>query len=140
MKKRILFLIIVGVLSSCNKNNDANAEVFGNWKLIEMMGSIPNSIATGSDMGWQETYMLKNDGSFKKSRNKNGVITEVSGTYKVINLSNEMSLELIFNNESDMIGSCYSGLKEEMYFESKNILTSTWRNCDGPGLKYEKVN
>ncbi len=142
MKKRILFLMLIVVLFSCNKNDDINTEteLFGNWKLIEMTGNIPNSTTTGSEMEWQENYLLKSDGTFQKSRNRNGVITEVSGTYNLINSSNELFLELIFNSESEIIGSCNLDLKEEMFFQSKNTLSSTWENCDGPGLKYEKVS
>lgn len=84
--------------------------------------------------------LFKTDGTFQKSRDRNGVITEISGTFNLINSSNERLLELIYNNESEIIGSCYSDLKEEMVFQSENTLSSTWRYCDGPGLEYEKVN
>lgn len=142
MKKIAFIFIVIGILYSCNSddNSNSNAELIGNWKLIQMTGNIPNSTTTGSEMEWQETYLLKTDGSFKKSRDRNGVITDVSGTYKLIKSSNEIFLELNFNNESEIIGSCYSNLKEEMFFQSENTLSSTWQNCDGPGLKYEKVN
>lgn len=142
MKKIALVFITIGILYSCNKDDDSNSytELIGNWKLIQMTGSIPNSETTGSDMEWQETYLFKNDGTFQKSRDRNGVITEISGTFNLIKSSNERLLELIFNNESEIIGSCYSDLKEEMVFQSENTLSSTWRYCDGPGLEYEKVN
>jgi hypothetical protein len=29
-------------------------------------------------------------------------------------------------------------IKEELNFQSENVLLSTWQQCDGPGLKYEK--
>jgi hypothetical protein len=140
MKKRILFLMLIVVLFSCNKNEDINTEteLFGNWKLIEMTGNIPNSTTTGSEMEWQENYLLKSDGTFQKSRDRDGVITEVSGIYNIVDLSDGKYLEFIFNEESEIIGSCYSNLKEEMFFQSENTLSSTWENCDGPGLKYEK--
>ena len=144
MKNIILFLIISGALFSCNKSDEITSEtetaLFGNWKLIQMTGSVLNSTTSGSEMEWQEIYLIKSDGTFQKSRDRDGVITEVSGIYNIINSSNEIFLELIFNNESEIIGSCYSGLKEEMFFQSGNTLSSTWQNCDGPGLKYEKVN
>jgi len=142
MKKRILFLITIAVIFSCNKSDDINkeTELFGNWKLIRMTGNIPNSETTGSEMDWQETYLFKTDGTFQKSRDRNGVITEISGTFSLINSTNERFLELIFNNESGIIGSCNSDLKEEMLFTSENTLSSTWQNCDGPGLEYEKIN
>ena len=141
MKKRILFLIIIGVLFSCNKNDDnAETELFGYWRLIQMIGSKQNSETTGSEMEWQETYLLKTDKTFQKSRDRVGVITEVSGTYNVINSSDGRFLEFIFDDESDIVGSCYSNLKEEMFFQAENTFSSTWQNCDGPGLIYEKID
>lgn len=89
-------------------------------------------------MEWQETYTFRTDGTFQKSRDRNGVITEASGTYNLINSSGNWFLKLFFDGDSEIIGSCYIGLKEEMYFQSENTFVSTWQNCDGPGLKYEK--
>jgi hypothetical protein len=134
--------MIIGVLLSCNKNDDSNleTELFGNWKLIQMTGNFPNSETTGSEMSWQEVYSLNRDGTFLKSRNRNGVISEVSGTYILSNSSNERLLLFTFNSESEIIGSCYSDLKETMSFQSENTFYSTWNACDGPGLKYEKGN
>lgn len=144
MKKQILFLMIIGILFSCNKNDDGNnddnleTEIIGKWKLIQMTGNIPNSETTGTEMEWQETYQLNTDGTFQKSRNRDGIITEVSGTYNLVDSSNERFIEFIFDDESEIIGSCYSNLKEEMFFQSDNTFSSTWSACDGPGLKYEK--
>lgn len=143
MKKQILILMIIGILFSCNKNDDGNnleTEIIGNWKLIQMTGSIANSEMTGTEMEWQETYRLNTDGTFQKSRDRDGVITDVSGIYNIVDLSDGKYLEFIFNEESEIIGSCYSNLKEEMFFQSENTFSSTWRACDGPGLKYEKVD
>jgi len=49
-----------------------------------------------------------------------------------------MYLELTYENDSEIIGSCYGNLKEELYFKANNSLSSTWQNCDGPGLEYKK--
>ncbi|MGG6231121.1 hypothetical protein [Tenacibaculum sp. SDUM215027] len=141
MKKQILFLMIVGILFSCNKNNNGDnleTQVVGNWKLIQMTGSIPNSETTGTEMEWQETYQLNPNGTFLKSRNRDEVITKASGTYKIVDSSDGKFLEFNFNDESEIIGSCYSNLKEEMFFRSKNTFSSIWNACDGPGLKYKK--
>ena len=141
MKKQILFLMIIGILCSCSKN-DINLEnqIIGNWKLIQMSGTIPNSETTGTEMDWQETYLLNTDGTFQKSRNRDGVITEISGTYKLINNSTESLLELNFNSESEIIGSCTSNTKETMNIQSETIFLSSWNACDGPGLRYEKID
>ncbi len=142
MGKVILYLMIVGVLFSCEKNNDANTrtELSGNWKLIQMTGSISDSETTGSEMEWQEYYLLRNDGTFLKSRDRDGAITEVSGKYRLIDSSNGKSLEFVFNGKSEIIGSCSPNLKEEMSFQSENRFSSTWQSCDGPGLIYEKMD
>lgn len=143
MKKQILFLMIFGILFSCNKNDDGfnlETEIIGNWKLIQMTGSIPNSETTGTEMEWQETYRLNADGTFLKSRNRDGVITEVSGTYNLINNPNESLLELTFDSESEIVGSCTSNTKETMSLKSETIFLSTWNACDGPGLKYKKMD
>lgn len=143
MKKHIIILMMIGILFSCNKNDeDHNLEdgVIGNWKLIQMTGSVPNSETTGSEMEWQESYQLNVDGTFLKYRNRNGVIAEASGTFNLIEKANESLLEFNFNSESAIIGSCSSGTKETMSFQSKTIFFSLWNACDGPGLKYEKVD
>ena len=141
MKKQILFLMIIGILCSCSKN-DINLEnqIIGNWKLIQISGTIPNSETTGTEMDWQETYLLNTDGTFQKSRNRDGVITDISGTYKLINNSTESLLELNFNSESEIIGSCTSNTKETMNIQSETIFLSSWNACDGPGLRYEKID
>ena len=142
MKKQTLFLMVIGVLFSCNKNDDSinlESEIIGSWKLIQMTGSIPNSETTGSEMDWQETYQLNSNGTFQKSRERDGVVTEVSGTYNLTDNSKEQLLELNFNSESEIIGSCTSNIKETMIFQSETIFYNSWNNCDGPGLKYEKI-
>jgi hypothetical protein len=141
MKKQILFLMIIGILCSCSKNEiNLENQIIGNWKLIQMSGTIPNSETTGTEMDWQETYLLNTDGTFQKSRNRDGVITEISGTYKLINNSTESLLELNFNSESEIIGSCTSNTKETMNIQSETIFLSSWNACDGPGLRYEKID
>jgi hypothetical protein len=91
-------------------------------------------------MEWQETYRINADGTFQKSRDRDGIITEVSGTYNLINNSNEPLLELSFNSESTIVGSCISNTKETMSLKSETIFLSSWNACDGPGLKYEKTD
>lgn len=140
MKKQILFLMIIGILFSCNRDDDSNSEteIIGNWQLIQMTGSVPNSETTGAEMEWQEAYRINTDGTFQKSRDRNGVITEASGTYNLIDNSNDLLLELNFNSESEIVGSCTSNIKETMSFQSETIFFSSWNACDGPGLTYEK--
>ena len=125
MKNKIIFLMIIGVLSSCNEHEESinlETEIIGTWKLIQMNGNTPNSETTGSEMEWQETYELNMNGTFQKSRERDGIIKEVSGTYNLTNNSKEQLLELNFNGESEIIGSCISNTKETLIFQSENCV------------------
>ncbi len=109
MKKLSAIFILITTLFSCSKDDQNSLKNYeGQWSLTQMTGSIPNSETTGSEMEWQEFYLLNTDGTFKKSRERNGALTEVSGTYKLINSSNENLLEFIYESENDIIGTCYS--------------------------------
>ncbi|MEO8254294.1 MAG: lipocalin family protein [Flavobacterium sp.] len=146
MKKQILLLTMIAILFSCNKNNaDSNLKtgIIGNWKLTEMTGNIANAKpAKASEMPWQETYQFNDNSTFQKTRDRDGITTKASGTYKLTNDSNIISVELNFDNESEIIGSCSSKTKEYMSFQSEKLILSndSWSACDGPGLKYEKTN
>lgn len=143
MKKYVLFSMTIGILLSCSNDDDdlnLESEIIGNWELIEMTGSTPNSETVGDEMEWQETYYLNDDETFLKSRDRDGVITQASGTYDFINNSKGPLLELTFDSESEIIGSCTSNTKETMSIQSGTIFLSSWKNCDGPGLRYKKVN
>lgn len=139
MKKGILLLAAVILLSSCNSDDDSTGNIFGNWVLTAMYGGTPNVTLTGADLEWQESYQLHTDGTFLKSRERDGVITEASGTYVIYVSQDGQSLELTFDNDSDIIASC-TNLIEYMIFQSETSFNSTWLACDGPGLTYEKLN
>lgn len=140
MKKLKILIVLAIIFSSCSSKDDvATIDHEGKWQLTEMNGSIPNSKTMGSEMEWQEFYLLNADGTFKKSRERDGVITEVNGTYSLVDSSNENLLEFVYETGNNIIGTCNPDiLKEVMHFQSENIFSSTWQQCDGPGLKYEK--
>ena len=143
MIRLTIIVIFLTVFSSCTKNHEGSttaANYHGKWTLVKMSGSMFNSGTTGIEMDWQEFYLFKNDGTFTKSRTKNAVKTAVSGTYTAKNNADGLYLELTYPKESELIGSCYGNLKEELYFPDARTLSSTWKNCDGPGLDYEKVD
>jgi hypothetical protein len=142
MMRLAIVVIFLSVFSSCTKNNEENtttADYHGKWTLVKMSGSLFNSVTTGTAMDWQEFYLFNNDGTFTKSRTRNTVKTTVSGTYTVQNNADQLYLELTYPKDSELIGSCYGNLKEELYFSANNTLSSTWQNCDGPGLDYQKI-
>ena len=98
--------MIIGILCSCNKNNDDDinlkTEIIGNWKLTQMSGNFPNSETKGIEMEWQESYFLNANGTFKKYRERNSVITEASGTYNLVNSSTENLIEFVYQNQNEM--------------------------------------
>jgi hypothetical protein len=139
MKIKFSALIIIAMLCSCSNDDDCvtQATLVGEWKLIQMSGSIPDSETTGSDMEWQESYRFFEDGNFLKTRETEGSVEELTGTYSFN--EDPRSLELTYGKESQIIGSCQSDLKENLFFSSNNVLSSTWNQCDGPSLDYEKI-
>ncbi|WP_298417297.1 lipoprotein [uncultured Kordia sp.] len=140
MKKIILLLLTIVLVSSCNSDDDTiSNEVFGNWILTSMHGSIPNSLVTGAAMEWQESYLLNTDGSFVKVRQRDGVTTEATGTFVISITQDGRTLTLTFDTDNDIIASC-SYLVEYMVFQSESSFNSTWEICDGAGLTYKKTN
>ena len=136
----LFFLILIGFLSACTKDNDPTPETEGEqWQLVKMWGQIPNSETTGEDMEWQESYFLLDNGEFLKSRTQNGVEKEARGKASFEELSDGMYLVLEYEENNDLIGNCFGDLREELFLESEDKLISTWQACDGPGLEYEKV-
>lgn len=142
MKSLAIIVVFLTIFSSCTKDTEEDtttADYHGKWTLVKMSGSMINSETTGTAMEWQEYYLFNNDGTFTKSRTRNTIKTTVSGTYITQNNSDAMYLELTYPQDSDIIGSCYGNLKEELYFKTNNTLSSGWSACDGPGLDYQKV-
>lgn len=136
-------VIFLSVFSSCTKDKEeeelTTTELLGKWTLIKMTGTIQNSETTGEAMDWHEFYIFSDNGTFTKIRIRNNTQTTASGTYTTKKIEDVEHLELTYSTESDIIGSCYGNLKEELFFSNNNTLSSTWRNCDGPGLDYQKI-
>ena len=128
-------------LISCS-NEDTNPplvlDYYGKWQLTEMSGSVINSVTTGPKMYWQEFYVFNTDGTFVKTRIKDNTTTTASGTFSVVTILDETHLELTYSESSVLVGSCYGNLKEDLFINNNNLLVSTWQNCDGPGLVYQK--
>lgn len=143
MKKSILYFLMLSLFFACTNDKKENTSmgVTGKWTLTKMGGNFstnPNTMITGINMEWQEYYIFNEDGTFIKSRQRNGNTTEVVGTYASTTSNNSISLELVFNSESEIVGTCDGQLKESLFITSGNILKSSWSACDGPLLEYEK--
>lgn len=139
MKTPILLLILCMLLAGCSEPTVSNTNSQNKWELVKMSGRTLNSETSGVNMEWQEFYLLNNDGTFIKSRTQNGQITQGRGTYTMVTITNENYIELTYPVTSNIIGSCYGNLKEELYFTTAEALVSTWQNCDGPSLEYRKT-
>jgi hypothetical protein len=142
MKKITIILMLTSILISCSNNNANSSQpsYYGKWKLVKMTGKVIPAIHTIGEPQWQEFYVFNTNKTFTKTRIKDKVTTTASGTFKIINIQDETNLELSYTENSDIIGSCYGNQKEDLFMNSDNLLSSTWQNCDGPGLIYEKTN
>jgi hypothetical protein len=148
MKNLIFLSFFICSVISCSKNEKSDLvqyhQVFDSklfpqkWQLVKMTGNIPNSETTGVAMNWQESYLLNSDGSFTKSRKRDGKLTEGSGTFVFKDISGGKYLELTYLSASDIIGSCNADHTEGFWLRSDKLV-GTWSYCDGPGLEYERV-
>ena len=140
MKKTVIIFILCIVVFACTTDTkEPTNDFLGSWKLLKMTGSIASDGVTGADMEWQESYLFKSDGTFIKTRDRNDVIVEISGTYLVSELFEGNFIELTYPTENEIIGSCTSAIKETLFLKSKYQITGTWNQCDGPGLEYGKL-
>lgn len=150
MKNAIITLLVLASLYSCTKESDDSLEPLnyvGSWKLVKMTGNWIGSEYTGSDMAWQETYLINDDATFTKTRVNEDTTIIASGTYNFAEdgLLDESEvdirtyIEFSYETANAIIGNCYSNRNiEYLYFTSNNKLISTWEACDGPGLEYAK--
>jgi len=148
MKNSILISLLIFSVISCSKSEKSDSiqyhQVFDSnvfpqqWQLIKMTGDIPNSETTGASMDWQESYQLNSDGTFTKSRNRDGKLTEGTGTFVFQDLSGGKYLELTYLSDTDIVGSCSGNRTEGLWLKSDKLV-GTWSYCDGPGLEYERV-
>lgn len=150
MKNLIFVTVLIGSFISCSLNKGIEPENLEEnidiekyshkWELIEMSGNIANMpTATGSAMEWQEYYILNLDSTFTKSRKRDNIVKEESGTYVFLTLSDGKYLELSYNSDNDLIGNCTSESKELLKLNSDNTMIGTWWACDGPALIYKKI-
>jgi hypothetical protein len=139
MKKSFFICILLVLLFACSKFYlDKFPQT---WQLIKISSDqVPNdSGTTGTDMPYQELYLLNSDGTFIKSREKDGITTEASGSFSVIESEGEKYFELIYNSSNDpLISSCSPG-KEVLWIKSEKTIVGTWSYCDGPILEYQRI-
>lgn len=145
MKKLILIVLAACTIISCSEEEQFEEQKFDsekypqNWKLVKMTGSWTNSVSTGKNMDWQEYYLLKSDGTFSKHRERNGAISEVSGTFSIVNREDDKFVQLVHETNNEIIANCYSNQTESLWLKSDIELMNTWHACDGPKLEYKRV-
>ncbi len=146
MKNIISGVLIVVISFSCSFNKEIDSELFDSneypqqWQLIQTSINIPNEPPKeGSDMLYQEYYLILEDKSFIKTREQDGIVTQASGTYDYVVYGDEDYLELSYESDNDMVANCSIETKELLKVESDNTMIGTWWECDGPGLFYERV-
>jgi len=136
MRNLILIALLICTFYSCKKDDEKYPQ---KWQLTTMSGQLANVFVKGTALPWQEYYLLNADGTFIKSREQNGVLTEVSGKYSFEVLSNDKYLMLTYETTNSIIGNGTSDLKEVLVVQADNTLFSSTAACDGPSLTYEKV-
>lgn len=141
MRKQIILPFLVYTLMSCSSGKVDVEQCPEKWQLIEMTGNISNvPPSVGSNMTWQEWYLLYPNSTFTKTRERDNVIKEETGTYAIVTLSDGKYLELEYKAKNDLVGNCTSEAKELLKINSENEMIGTWLACDGPGLLYKKVD
>jgi len=142
MKKKGLLIVFFILLVSCSFNDNEkkpSEDYYGIW-ILTRMNRNNNPAANSIDvLEWEESYIFKSDKTFSKTRKRDGKITTASGNYSVIKMVDQTQFELTYAAQSEIIGSCISNLKENLYIiNNVGNLLSTWNVCSGPMLVYEK--
>lgn len=139
MKNILTVLFAVFISVSCSKE-EFNADDFPQkWVLEKTTGQISNSEQFGEDMEWQEYYLLNSDGTFLKHRERDGVSYNAYGHFIFIEMTDGRLLELTYDSDYEIIGSCNGNQTEGLWLKSNKKLVGTWLACDGPGLEYKRV-
>lgn len=143
MKTTRLLILFILLLSACNSNSEGEEIPLKNgiekWELVRMTGSFINSETVGEAKEWQEYYLFNPNGTFFKSRKRDGVITQAMGTYEVMEEGDNRYYGLTYETGKSLIASC-SGNDKEILFYDRGVLNATWNACDGPGLEYKLVS
>lgn len=105
-----------------------------------MTGSTDVSAHGGNHLQWREFYLLREDGSFLKSRLDDGVKTSATGTFTFEETEEYTRLILTYEAPNEIIGNCDDNLQETLLLLGSNLLIGTWSACDGPGLEYRRAN
>lgn len=144
MQKPLLTLLVIMLVFGCTNDDlvlkDRDLQFSSQkWKLVQMTGSVANSLTEGDDMEWQEYYIFNPDGTFIKSRERDGSLLEATGSFEMVEFDNDDAdyLKLLFETGGELAGGCYGYGTETLQYISADKLQNTWMACDGPGLLYK---
>ena len=148
MKKLSIFFVLSAFISSCSLNNElSHSSVHGEWELVQMQGSVYDPDAEEPPLLYQETYRFNSDGSFIKTRIRDGEQREASGTFIVSEYESGYNpdgylnlITLTYPSENDLIVNCSAAAKEQLILTADHRLIGTARACDYPSVVYEKQN
>ncbi|MGS2739686.1 hypothetical protein [Sinomicrobium sp. M5D2P17] len=148
MNFRIQYFVFLAFLffSCSDDDNDSSVDnpLLNNsypqeWKLFEMTPSRQDSVISGEDMEWQETYVLNDDDTFVKTRVMDNDTLTGEGTFVIVQDGDQTGVSLTYTDDSNpVIGTCSNDNKEYLGMDAKeNVLVNNLQVCDGPGLFYE---
>jgi hypothetical protein len=90
MKKIFFTLLVVGMLSACNKDdNKSNTSIVGNWKLIEVLEDPGDGSGTFMSVDSEKTITFNSDGTLTSNGDlcdmTTSTLNPTSGTYDATN-------------------------------------------------------
>ncbi|OBX27182.1 hypothetical protein LX77_02692 [Gelidibacter algens] len=131
MKKLIFTLITVGILFSCNKNDDSNSntELIGNWKLIEVLADPGDGNGTYSAVESEKIITFHSDGTLTS----NGTLCDMS-----IEANNSTSGTYSISNLTFSTAVCNNSDYEYQLEQNGNILIITYPCIEPCKAKYTK--
>src|SRR5690554_39366 len=141
-----LSFAVMFFLSACNKDESPEATIAGEWVIAEIGSTWTNEVITGEAIGYKESYLFKQNGTFVKTRAGSRSDGQATGTFTFKEApSNEMNIKyyllLTFETGTGLIISCYSsaGIEEFSLFEDGRLLNGAGA-CDNAILTYRKRN
>ena len=137
----ILLIILLCSCSSGSTESQFDRNVFPQeWHLIRITTSITGDFKEGTEMEFQESFILHSSGLFTKTRETSAGTVEGFGKYSFNEGENGTILELLHDSTNQTIVNCSGDLIELFSMATNETLVGSSAPCDGPILFYERVN
>lgn len=140
-----LFLPVFSCLKSSSPSR-LTTGLAGEWRVTELVtapqiaGATPET-KTENNLGFIQTLVLKNDGTYVKTRVTGTNTVTISGEYtdKIVEGTHNVSLQYNTTDHGVLHESCFA-TGEGLALKDGFLLNNFWPACDGPyTLKYRKV-